>query len=433
MPEITVPAEQVFPTLRNNILVDGFHIVIDLKRSHGTTMIDALEGKEYLDCYAYFASLPIGHNHPKMAEEGFRASLLRAALNNPANSDVYTREYAGFVSTLREIAVPPEFRYLFFVAGGALAVENAMKVAFDWKSRLNRSRGVERDGHRILHFREAFHGRSGYTLSVTNTEPTKTAMFPKFDWPRVSNPKVTFPIDERAAAAAEAASIAEIEEHFAQDPHGIAAILIEPVQGEGGDNQFRPAFLKALRAQADKHDALLIFDEVQTGVGATGRMWAFQNFGVVPDLLVFGKKMQVCGLMSTTRVDSVKENVFHVSSRINSTWGGNLVDMVRGARYLQIIREDALVENAAKVGGVFLRGLQDLAARHAQVSNPRGLGLMLAFDVADTASRNALRQKLWDNGLATLACGSRSIRFRPALIFSESDVARTLQHLHDAL
>ena len=159
--EFTVPADQVFPILRDNILVDGFHLVVDLARSHGSIMVDALEGKEYLDCYSYFASLPVGHNHPDLDEPAFREALMRAAIANPANSDVYSAEFGAFVKVFREVAAPAEFRYLFFVAGGALAIENAMKAAFDWKRQLNRARGIETGGDKILHFQEAFHGRSG--------------------------------------------------------------------------------------------------------------------------------------------------------------------------------------------------------------------------------------------------------------------------------
>ncbi|MCL7927495.1 MAG: L-lysine 6-transaminase [marine benthic group bacterium] len=429
-----LPAEEVFPTLEENILVDGFHIVIDLERSHGSTMVDALEGKEYIDCYTFFATLPIGHNHPGLDDPEFQETLMRAAIENPANSDVYSREFASFVRTFREIAVPDEFRYLFFVAGGALAVENAMKAAFDWKARKNREQGIEGGGDRILHFREAFHGRSGYTLSVTNTDPNKTALFPKFDWPRVTNPKVTYPIDEETAAAAEAAAVAEIERAFDSDPHGIAAILIEPIQGEGGDNHFRPEFLLELRRIADERDALLIFDEVQTGMGTTGAMWAFQALGVTPDLVAFGKKTQVCGMMSTRRIDEVDDNVFHLSSRINSTWGGNLVDMIRCARYLEIIRDEDLVDNAARVGAYFLDRLAGLEREFpGTVSNARGLGLFLAFDLPDGATRDAIRTSCWEAGLATLTCGPRSLRFRPSLIFSEADVDRAIEILRPAL
>ena len=433
MPEIKVPADQVFPILKENILVDGFHVVIDLEKSHGSTIVDALEGKEYLDCYGYFATLPVGHNHPKMEDEGFRRSLMTAALSNPANSDIYSRQFAAFVKTFREIAVPDEFRYLFFVAGGALAVENAMKAAFDWKVQKNLAAGVEGGGDKILHFKDAFHGRSGYTLSVTNTDPDKTRYFPKFDWPRISNPYVDFPVDEEAVAAKEAAACAEIEAAFAKDPHGIAAILIEPIQGEGGDSHFRPEFFAKLREYADRHDALLIFDEVQTGMGTTGKMWAYEHTGVTPDLIAFGKKTQVCGVMSTRRIDEVEKNVFRQSSRINSTWGGNLVDMVRCARYLQIMEEDGLVENAARVGAKLLEGLRGLAAEHGGITNVRGRGLFVAMDLPDGDTRARIRQGCWERGLAVLACGPRSIRFRPPLVFTEAEVEHTLAVLGEVL
>jgi len=431
--EITVPTDRVFPILSENILVDGFHLVIDLERSHGCYMVDALEGKSYLDCYTYFSTLPLGHNHPKLEDKGFRASLMRAALANPANSDVYSREYAAFVEIFREFAAPPEFPHLFFVAGGAVAVANAMKAAFDWKAQWNRARGIEGGGDKILHFRHAFHGRTGYALSATNTDPTKTADFPKFVWPRVSSPAIHFPMDEAAVAEAERRSCAEIEAAFAADPHGIAAILVEPIQGEGGDNHVRGEFLHHLREYADRYHALLIFDEVQTGFGTTGAMWAYEHFGVLPDLLAFGKKSQVCGVMGGKRLDVVERNVFKVSSRINSTWGGNLVDMVRGARYLQVMVEDDLVANAERVGALFLAGLQDLASRLPDVTNPRGRGFMLAFDLPDTATREAVRGDLWKDGLAVLSCGSRSIRFRPPLIFSEVEVERALEALDRVL
>jgi L-lysine 6-transaminase len=436
MPSISVPSDKVFPILKQTILVDGFHVVVDLEKSRGNLMVDAQTGKEYLDCYNYFATLPLGHNHPKLEDAAFRKSLLAAALANPANSDVYAPEFAAFVEVFRRLAMPAPFVHAFFVAGGALAVENAMKAAFDWKAQKNRARGVAGGADKILHFREAFHGRSGYGLSVTNTDEVKTRDFPKFSWPRVENPKLRFPKAQAAAAgalqetvAAERRAVEQIEAAFAADPHGIAAILIEPVQGEGGDNHFRPEFLEQLRRLADEREALLIFDEVQTGVGLTGSLWAWQQLGTTPDLVCFGKKTQVCGFMSTPRIDEVKDNVFAASGRINSTWGGNLVDMVRCARYLQVIEEDRLCEQAARVGAHFLAGLRALQSRVPALDNARGRGLMLAFDLPDTATRNALRSKLWDAGLASLACGTRSIRFRPALVFTEADANRALDIL----
>ena len=433
MPKVEIPADQVFQVLKENILVDGFHVVIDLERSHGGVIVDALEGKEYLDCYGYFATLPVGHNHPKLRDEGFRESLMTAALANPSNSDMYSREFAAFVKTFRALAVPAEFRYLFFVAGGGLAVENTMKAAFDWKAQKNRARGVECGADKILHFRDAFHGRTGYTLSVTNTDPTKTDDFPQFDWPRIYSPYIDFPMDEEVVAAKEEVAYAEIEAAFEHDPDGIAAILIEPIQAEGGDHHFRPEFFAKLREYADRYEVLLIFDEVQTGLGATGTMWAYEQSGVVPDVIAFGKKTQVCGMMSTRRIDEIESNVFHVSSRINSTWGGNLTDMVRCARYLEIIQEDGLVENAVLVGVAVKEGLESLAREFESVSNVRGRGLLVAFDLPDGDMRGRVVQGCWDRGLAILSCGPRSIRLRPPLVFSEAQATQALGTLREVL
>ncbi len=433
----TLEPGSIHSTLGQHILTDGFHVAIDLEKSHGSWIHDAVTGREMLDFYSYFATLPVGHNHPALREDkAFMEALTRAAIANPANSDIYTGEFAAFVKTFAEIAKPDEFKYMFFIAGGALAVENGLKTAFDWKRKLNRStRGIER-GSQVIHFREAFHGRSGYTLSLTNTDPAKTADFPLFDWPRILNPKLEFPVTpevEARVAAAEQQAVEQMERAFAENPHDIAAIIIEPIQGEGGDNHFRLEFFQQLRRLADEHEALLIFDEVQTGFGLTGKMWAYQHYGVVPDILVFGKKTQVCGIMAGERVDVVPDNVFHQSSRINSTWGGNLVDMVRCAKYLEIVDQDQLIGHAACQGQRLLDGLNDLASRYPVASNPRGRGLFTAFTLPSAEQRDSLRQRLWDRGLATLTSGPQSIRFRPCLTVKEEEIDRALEMIDEGL
>lgn len=437
MASFDIAPDQVIPTLQQNILVDGFHVIIDLEKSHGSYIHDALTGHDILDFYSYFASLPIGHNHPRLAgDPAFMRALTQAAIANPSNSDIYCTLYAAFVKRFAELAKPASMKYMFFVAGGALAVENALKTAFDWKVRKNRAAGRGDLGTKVLHFREAFHGRTGYTMSLTNTDPVKTELFPKFDWPRVTNPKLQFPLTPVSLAHTielERQAVREIEEAFAKHPHDIAAIILEPIQGEGGDNHFRAEFVKELRRLADKHDAMLIFDEVQTGVGLTGKMWAHEHFGVTPDIIAFGKKAQVCGIMVGPRVDEVADNVFHTPSRINSTWGGNLVDMIRGVQYLQIIRDEGLIENAARMGERFLDGLQRIAQRNPAVTNVRGRGLFIAFTLPDTKTRNALRQACWDLDLATLSSGSTSVRFRPCLNVSEAEIDRALAILEKAV
>jgi len=323
--KVTVQPKDVHDVLKRHMLVDGFPFVLDLEKSHGSYLHDAATGKEYLDFFTFFASSALGHNHPGLLEEDFYRELARVAVNKPSNSDLYTVQMAEFVETFARIAVPESMPNLFFISGGALAVENALKTAFDWKVRRNFAKGIkEEKGHKVIHFREAFHGRTGYTMSLTNTDPTKTDYFPKFDWPRIENPKITFPLEDHLdeVVAAEKRAIQAIEKVLSEEGDDIAAIIIEPIQGEGGDNHFRPEFFKELRRIADENEVILIFDEVQTGVGVTGKMWCHQHFGVEPDIMAFGKKTQVCGIMASDKINEV-DSVFKVSSRINSTWGGN--------------------------------------------------------------------------------------------------------------
>jgi len=420
-----IEAGKVHDVLGKRILADGFDMVLDLEKSHGPYLHDAKYNKTYLDFFTFFASNPIGMNHPKMTDPEFKEKIGNVAINNPSNSDVYTREMAEFVDTFDRVAAPDYMPYSFFVAGGALAVENALKVAFDWKVQKNFQKGYrEEKGHMVLHFEQAFHGRTGYTMSLTNTEPNKVALFPKFKWPRIVNPKMMFPMNEANTATViemEKKAIAQAETYFRMYKDDIAAIILEPIQGEGGDNQFRLEFHQELRRLADEHDALLIHDEVQTGVGLTGKFWCHEHY-VRPDILSFGKKAQVCGILVGNRVDEVKTNVFKVSSRINSTWGGNLVDMVRFQRYLEIIEEDKLVENAATVGAYLLDQLEHFTSDFEFAANPRGKGLMCAFDMPDQHARNAFTDACYKHGLLILPCGQKSVRFRPPLNITKDHV-----------
>ncbi len=422
------PAE-VHGILRRHLLADGLDLVLDLDESHGAWMRCARTGRVFLDAFSYFATNPVGHNHPGVTDPAFVERLGRVAVHNPSNSDFYTVEMARFVDTFSRLAIPAGLPHAFFVAGGAVAVENALKTAFDWKVRKNLAAGRGERGSKIIHFRHAFHGRTGYALSITNTEPMKVAYFPKFDWPRIENPYIRFPEAERLAEteAAEARAVAAIEAAVADSPDEIAGLIIEPIQGEGGDLHFRAEFLRELRRLADEHEFLLIFDEVQTGVGMTGRMWCYQHFGVEPDVLVFGKKAQVCGMLASRRVDEVEDNVFRLSSRINSTFGGNLVDMVRFGRYLEIFEEEGLVENAAHVGQVILDGLHEMAREAGgRITAVRGRGLICAFDLPDTGQRDAFLARAYENGLLILGCGPRSVRVRPNLSLTEDEAGTLL-------
>ncbi|MCB0324857.1 MAG: L-lysine 6-transaminase [Bdellovibrionales bacterium] len=436
---MSISPEQVFESLERYLLPDVIPVVMDLERSQGNRIFCAREKKWYLDCFSYIASNPLGHNHPLLSEPAFERKLLRVAKTKPSNSDFYCVELADFVDTFARLATPAAFPHLFFIEGGALAVENALKVAFDWKIRRNKRNGVSGEvGTRVLHFKQAFHGRSGYTLSLTNTaDPRKTMYFPKFDWPRVLNPKIRFPRtaeNDLLTAQAEADAEAEIRAAFDRYGADIAAIIIEPIQGEGGDNHFRPEFHATLRRLADEFEALLIYDEVQSGMGLTGRMWAYEHYGITPDIVSFGKKAQVCGVMAGRRVDEEPQNVFVERSRINSTWGGNLTDMVRCQRFLEIIEQERLVENARDVGDYLLQGLERLVERHdGLLSAARGKGLMLAIDAPDGPTRDAIFAECFKRGALILKCGMTSLRLRPSLTFSKSEADELLAILDQSV
>lgn len=425
-----ISADKVRETLGKNILADGFDPIQDLKASTGSWLVDQRTGSRYLDMFSMFASAPIGYNHPRIVAA--KNELGELALSKPTLSDVYNTHYAEFVKTFDSITIPDYLKHAFFIEGGSLAVENALKIAFDWKVRKNLSAGMKGEkGKQIIHFNQAFHGRSGYTLSLTNTsDPRKTMYFPKFDWPRIINPKLSFPLTEESineTIIVENQAVKQIKTAIKENPHDIAAIIIEPIQGEGGDNHFRDEFFVKLREICDDNDILLIFDEVQTGIGVTGKMWAHEHFSINPDIISFGKKTQVCGTLAGPRIDEVEKNVFTESSRINSTFGGNLTDMWRFKIMLEIIRDENLIENARNQGEYLVKELESLENEFpAYVTNAHGLGLFAAFDLPSATERDDLWIALNQNNLLILPCGDRSIRFRPHLNVTREDLKEAI-------
>src|SRR6266699_842059 len=192
----SVSPNNVIAELERHLLVDGFKLVFDAQKSRGSRFVDAATGRELIDLYSFYASQPIGFNHPYFDRPEVEADLLAAAKIKVANADVYTVQFATFINTFaRVMGLPPLERY-FFIEGGAAAVENALKAAMDWKVRKNLAAGRGERGTEILHFEHAFHGRSGYTLSLTNTDPRKTDYFARFPWPRVSTPCIDFSLPE---------------------------------------------------------------------------------------------------------------------------------------------------------------------------------------------------------------------------------------------
>jgi L-lysine 6-transaminase len=314
-----------------------------------------------------------------------------------------------------------------------LAIENALKAAMDWKVQKNFKKGyTEERGFQVLHFEKAFHGRSGYTLSLTNTLPDKTKWFARFNWPRVSTPVIEFPYSSQNhedLLKREALSLSQIRQAFVDHKDDICAIIIEPIQAEGGDNHVRPEFLEQVRVIADENECFLIYDEIQTGVGLTGKFWCHEHFGekARPDIIAFGKKMQVCGILAGKKIDEIETNVFNVPSRINSTWGGSLVDMVRAAKILEVIEEDNLLENAANTGKYLQDSLHKLAEKTDKVRHVRGRGLLTAFDFPNKDMRDRFLKEGMEHHVLFLGCATQTIRFRPALIMQKEHIDAGLE------
>lgn len=419
--------------LSRHILADGFDFVMDMEKSHGSWIHDKVSGEDYLDMFSMFASASIGYNHPHLVKH--TEWLGKMAINKPTLADVYSQEYADFMNVFERVAMPEHLQYAFFISGGTLAVENALKACFDWKTRKNFQKEIDTEADICIHFKQAFHGRSGYTLSLTNTaDPRKYQYFPKFDWPRIINPHLTFPITEENLAETihnESLALLNIEEAILAHPNRVACIIIEPIQAEGGDNHFRDEFFQGLRKICDQNEVLLIFDEVQTGIGITGKMWAFEHFTVKPDIISFGKKTQVCGVLANKeKFNEVSNNVFKESSRINSTFGGNYIDMMRLKLILEVIEQEQLCENAEEIGNYLLKGLQRLAKQYPEmVSNVRGRGLMCAIDFPSTVVRDQAQKALYREKVIILSCGIRSLRFRPHLNVSQQEIDIALERL----
>ncbi len=435
MSKIFIKPKQVHSVLSNTMLVKGYPIVCDLKKCHNSFIHDSVTSKDFLDMFSFYGSWPIAHNHPKLNNDHFKNEIGEIAIHNPSNADIYTVEMAKFVSTFQRVCMPNDFKHLFLISTGAHAVENALKTAFDWKTRKNIAQGKSATNScNVIHFKKAFHGRSGYTLQITNTDPLKYLHFPLFNWPRFELPVITFPFNIQNLIQKEQEILYAIETELSVNGSNTACIILEPIQGEGGDNHFRPEFWQSLRQLANLYNVMLIADEVQSGMGLTGKMWAYEHLGATPDIICFGKKAQVCGIICTNKVDEVQDNVFVLPSRINSTWGGNLVDMVRSTRMLEIIEEEKLLDNAAQIGQYALNLLHQLAAKHPTlISNVRGRGLMCAFDLPNEQMCNKLKQDAYDRQLLIISCGAQSIRLRPMLDVKKEEIDQCIQIIDSCL
>jgi len=396
--------------------------------------------------YGHIAAVPLGYNHPDLVHAWRSGRFDWCAGWRPSLGVAVPPEWVGVVESMMRVA-PAGMPHVFTVTTGAEAVENALKAAFvrlaarqrggapasaEELEACMRNQQARANGMKVISFTGAFHGRSLGSLSATRSKAIHKLDFPAFDWPVVAFPANRFPLAQHAPenAAAEARALSEVEALFREHPEQIAAVIVEPIQGEGGDRHASPEFFRGLRRLCTTYGATFIADEVQTGVGATGRMWAHEAWGPegAPDLVTFSKKMQLGGFYLR------KEWMPAEPLRIFNTWLG---DPLRGAQaevILEVIERDRLVEYTADVGAKLVLGLEALQARFPGIlDQARGAGTFAAIDGADGPTRDRIAKEALLRGVEMGGSGDRSLRFRPALVFGARHVEELLGRLGDAV
>ena len=422
------------------------HYYQDARRSLGNYAVD-VDGNVLLDVYGHIACVALGYNHPDLlaAWKNGRFDWLMGW--RPALGVAPPPEWVGLLEGAFARAAPAGLPAVMTVTSGAEAVENALKAAFAWKARRRRGgagwstadlQGVMQNHQpainelKIVSFDGGFHGRTLGALSATRSKPIHKLDFPAFDWPVVPFPASRFPLDAHAAANAdaEARSLEAVERVFRAADGTVAGLIVEPIQGEGGDRHASPAFFRALRQLCTTWEVAFIADEVQTGAGATGRFWAHEGWDldVPPDVVTFSKKFQLGGLY--LRQDLVPAEPW----RLFNTFLGDPLRAAQLEVILEVIAKDDLLTHTAATGRALVDGLTALEHRCPDVfSQARGAGTFAAIDAPDGPTRDRLVEALRQRGVEVGGSGDRSIRFRPALVFAARHVDELLQAMTDVV
>jgi L-lysine 6-transaminase len=353
LPEATVEPHDVHDVLRRHLLVDGFDLVLDLEASSGSRLVDARDGTAYLDLFTFFASSALGMNSPALVgDPAFRDQLLTAAMNKPSNSDVYSSAMASFVDTFARVLGDPRLPHLFFVEGGRPRGRERAQGRLRLEVALERGpRASTPPRHEGAPPARRLPRPQRLHAVAHQHRPGQDRPLPAV---RLAAHPVAVPVLDRRRRAARARGARR-----RPGPRSSSTRTTSPASS-WSRSRARAATTTSGRVPAGdagavrEHDALFVLDEVQSGCGLTGTAWAFQQLGVQPDVVAFGKKTQVCGVMAGGRVDEVRDNVFAVGSRINSTWGGSLTDMVRARRILEVVEAEGLIARAKELEPVLL-------------------------------------------------------------------------------
>ena len=405
---------------------------IVLIQSHS---IADLDGNKLLDVYAQIASIPVGYNNPHLKQVAQSDEMITSLINRPALGNFPSADWSNILRTGILKAAPKGLNQVFTAMAGSDANETAYKAAFMYYRQLQRggpnvefteeemlstmnNEGPGSPQLSILSFKSAFHGRLFGSLSTTRSKAIHKLDIPAFDWPQATFPQLKYPLEEHVQenAAEEKRCLEEVERLIKEYHNPVAAVMVEPIQSEGGDNHASPAFFQGLRDITKRTNVLFIVDEVQTGVGATGKFWAHDhwNLSSPPDMVTFSKKAQTAGYYFGN--PALRPNKPY---RQFNTWMGDPSRALIFRGIIEEIERLGLVENTANTGNYLYGGLERLAQKYpAHFQNLRGKG-QGTFIAWDTPKRDEFLAKAKTVGVNIGGSGAQAIRLRPMLVFQK--------------
>ncbi|KAI6233867.1 4-aminobutyrate aminotransferase, mitochondrial [Aphelenchoides fujianensis] len=422
---------------------------VDYEKSFGNYLIDA-DGNEFLDPFMQISSIPLGYNHPELVELHKDPRWITSMISRPALGNYPRVDFAELVQNALISVAPKGLRHVQTMLCGTSANENAIKQAFI------KYQTVKRGGQSptaddlsscmkqklpgtpnlcVLGFEGSFHGRSLAMLSVTRSKPIHKVDIPAFQWPIARFPRYKYPLNENEEynRKQDEECLDDVRQHIEsrkKQENDVAAVLVEPIQSEGGDFHGSPDFFKGLQKICKENGVTFIVDEVQTGGGASGHFWAHEKWDLpeAPDIVTFSKKLLLGGYYYKD------EWAVNEPYRIFNTWMGEPTKLVVLEKVIEIIKRDKLVDKTRDVGDLLLAKLENVAFEFPKlVANARGQGTLCAFDMPNSEKRDKFLAEALKHGLHIGGCGDVAVRFRPALVFQRKHVETAVDIINKTL